>query len=338
LAIDGLGEKLEEIRSRSDVVTAAPRIYAPALAALGEDGHTVVVVGIDFEAEQRPGGLLYGVEGLDDIAEGTVLVGEALARTMGDTSDAELAIVGQGADGSLANDLYRIAGVLTSSVDLVNRLGVVMPLGQAQELFVLEGRAHEITIRGQDVQGAEALAVRLSTLESLEGQEVLAWPELVPELVTIVDMNRYISLILLLLVFIAAAAGIANTTLMATFERKREFGMLLALGTDPRRVVQMVVVEALMLGILGVLVGSLIGMLGVEWLAADGFTVASMAGDEAATDITFAGINLGFQIYPRLESLDVVYGVVAVIFTSTLTALWPAWHSSRLRPVEAMRG
>ncbi len=338
LVIEDLEETLSVLRTQEGVVSAAPRIYAPALAALGEDGHTVVVVGIDFDTEQHPGGLLYGVEGLEELPEGAVLLGEALARSMGGAEGAELAIVGQGADGSLANDLYRVGGALTSSVDLVNRLGVVMPIARAQELFVLEGQAHEITLRGSDVQGAESLVQRLEGLAALQQLDVSAWPELVPELVTIIDMNRYVSLILLILVFIAAAAGIANTTLMATFERKREFGMLLALGASPGRVVGMVVFEALMLGVIGVLLGSGIGVTGVEWLAAEGFTVASIGGDEAATEIAFAGINLGFRIYPRLEMLDVVYGVIAVVFTSGTTALWPARHSSRLRPVEAMRG
>ena len=164
--------------------------------------------------------------------------------------------MGQALDGSIANDLFRVRQRVSTAVDLVNRQGVLVSIEDAQSLFAMEGMAHQITIWGQDTQSAEALSARLSSLETMQAYEVLAWPELVPELVTIIETQRVTSFILLLFVFLAAAAGIANTTVMATFERRREFGMLIALGTLPSRIVAMVIAEAVILGIVGVSLGA----------------------------------------------------------------------------------
>jgi len=336
LTIEPIEEALASLRQDESVRGLAPRIYGPALAAVGEQGHSVVVVGIDFEAEQAPGGLLEGVE-LEPAADGRALVGSGLARTLGDVVGQELAVVGQALDGSIANDLFRVRQRVSTAVDLVNRQGVLVSIEDAQSLFAMEGMAHQITIWGQDTQSAEALSARLSSLETMQAYEVLAWPELVPELVTIIETQRVTSFILLLFVFLAAAAGIANTTVMATFERRREFGMLIALGTLPSRIVAMVIAEAVILGIVGVSLGSLLGGMAVEYVGIDGFTVAALGGEEA-TDMAFAGIQFNFAIYPRFEMQDAVSGVIAVLLTSVLTAYGPARRSSRLHPVEAMRG
>ena len=80
---------------------------------------------------------------------------------------------------------------------------------------------------------AAALARASGGRERFVDAEVLDWQTLAPEMVTLVRITDLAGLLVLLLVFIAAAAGVANTMVMATFERTREFGMLLALGTHP---------------------------------------------------------------------------------------------------------
>ncbi len=49
------------------------------------------------------------------------------------------------------------------------------------------------------------------------------------------------------------------------------------------------------------------------------------------------GLNLPLHIYPRLEPSDTLLGLVAVMFTSLVASIWPAWIAARLEPMEAMR-
>jgi putative ABC transport system permease protein len=336
LTLGDVDAKVAAVRRVPGVGRASARIYAPALAALGEEGHVVVVIGIEPAVEARADGLLSGVAKDRLPRDNDVLVGAGLADEMGVHAGDEIAIVGQAADGSIANDLYRVGALLTSPVDQVQRHGVLMSLAAAQQLFAMPDEAHEITVRGSDPQQAEALAATLSQLPDLAHTEVLPWEKLVPELVTLVRLTERSSLIVLVLVFIAAAAGIANTMLMATFERTREIGMLLALGTTPRRIVSMVLAEATALGLAGAALGTVLGIGLVVATAHSGIDLTTL-GNEAARDVSFQGLNYQFSIVPRLTLLDVVEGVAGVGVVSVLASLWPAVHVARLSPMEAMR-
>jgi ABC-type lipoprotein release transport system permease subunit len=211
-----------------------------------------------------------------------------------------------------------------------------MALAAAQELFAMPGEAHEITVRGASAEDAEALAGRIAALPAIAGDEVRSWRQLVPELVTLVSLIDSSSWIVVLLVFIAATAGIANMMLMATFERSHEIGMLLALGSAPGRIVRMVVTEGAALGLLGVAIGTVLGIVVVAVSAHSGIDLTTF-GNEAARELSFQGLNYQFEIVPRVETMDVIQGVCGVLLTSFLASLWPAAHAARLQPTEAMR-
>lgn len=336
LVIDGVSKKLQAIRQVEGVETASARIYAPALGALSEEGHVVLVIGVDPTIEGRPGGLLAGVPA-DHLPSGhRVVLGSALADNMGAKVGDTVAIVGQAADGSIANDLYTVGDVLTSIVGDVQQSGVVMSLAAAQELVAMPDAAHEITVRGVDPAQAPALSARIAALPELAGEEVLPWEKIVPELLLLVRVIDRSSLIVVLLVFIASAAGIANTMVMATFERTREIGMLLAFGASPGRIVRTIVEEAMLLGLLGVVLGTALGALVVAWTSHSGIDLTTF-GNDAARELSFQGLTYQFDITPRVKASDVLEGMGGVLFTSVFASLGPAIRSSRLQPVEAMR-
>lgn len=336
LVIDDLEARLTAVRAVDGVTAAYARIYGPALAAHEVDGYPAMVVGIDPVAESGTGGL---IEGLDPSArphDHEVLVGRSFARQNGIEVGDEIAILGQAADGSMANDLLTVRGILISPVELVESTGIVMSLEMAQEIFVMPDMAHEITVRGPAGQADEApaIAASLSALPDLDGLEVLPWRELAPEMAASVDQTAALGLVIVFIVFIAAAAGVSNTMLMATYERRRELGMLLALGTAPGRLIRMILTEAMALGLLGVLAGSLVGGLLVLWMGIDGVSMAPGANTDnvSAYGVTFNGL-----LRPFLDVGDYLPGVIGVSVVSVLSAVWPAVMTARLEPVEAMR-
>ncbi len=335
LAIEDLERTLADIREVPGVEHASPRILAPALAAVGEDANIAFVVGVDAATESRRTGMLAGIPPEKLPAEHRVLVGAALAKVLEVKIGAELAIVGQGADGSIANDLYTVVGVVPSLVDMVNRKGIIMSLADAQELFVMPDRAHEIAVHGKPPVVPRLLAEDLARRPSLAGAEVVPWEKIVPTLAMAVKMMDFTGLFVLFLVFVAAAAGIANTLMTSTFERLHEFGMLLALGCRPRRIVRMIFTEAIVLGLLGIAIGTALGVGAV--LATSGGVDMMAMGGEAAPEMAFQGMTFPTLVYPRLAVMDIVIGVIAIVVTSLVAAIWPAMFASRLEPVEAMQ-
>ena len=326
---------LVELRHDPDVASATARIYAPALAARAEEGFAVVVMGIDSGAESGAARLL--TEVVEPLREREALIGRQLAESMNVRVGDEVAVVGQGVDGSLANDLFTVKAVVMTSVDLINRQGILIELSDAQTLFAMPNEAHEIVVHAQRPETASALSRRLAGAKGFAGAEVLDWQTLAPDMVTLVRITDLAGLLVLLLVFIAAAAGVANTMVMATFERTREFGMLLALGTHPSRLVRLVIAESIALGIVGALAGSLVGIVLVAITHRTGIDYSWLAGG-GPSELSFAGLRFSLRFYPALSAVDVVRAIGAVCVTSLLAATWPALRASRLQPVQALRG
>jgi len=345
-AIDLFIDHLSEIRAQVEVLpsvrSVSPRIYTFVLAASGEqtekpaDAESAVIVGIDVEVESGGGGILESLPpGKLPGGKGVVL-GKVLATRLGVEAGDQIAVIGQDAAQFPVSDLFRVKAIVRGKTDVVNRLGILLALEEAQEFLVLPDQAHEILVHGDDYRKAGDLAAGIKGLPLLDGMEILPWREAAPELVSILDMKVWFDLIFLVILFGAAAAGIANTMMMSTFERMHEFGMLLAVGSRPSRIVRMVLLESVVLGLVGVIIGSLLGAGLVFVTSHTGIDYAALTSVDVQ-DVSFQGINISYVVYPKLEFRFILLGLAAVTLTSVLASLWPAALAARLEPVEAMR-
>lgn len=344
LYIDKLTEVRAAIGSLPGVKSVSPRLFTAVLVAPGEqsekpaDAEAAIVVGVDVNAESLDKGLIGNLQANERPGGRNVVIGTVLARRLGITPGRLIAVIGQDVDEFPVSDLFTVSAVIKSSVDIVES-GIVMSLPDAQAFFNLPDKCHEIVVRGSDYRMSVALAEAVRKIPSMSEAEVLTWKEAVPELASMIDIKGYMDLIFVGILFLAAAAGIANTMMMSTFERTREIGMLLALGSGPGRLVRMIVLEAVILGLVGVAIGSVLGTIIVLITSHTGINYVAIAGmsTKEAMDFSYKGLNISLLIYPKLEYRSFIYGLVAVTLTSVLTALWPAVSAARLEPAEAMR-
>ena len=174
--LDNVEAMLAAIRGQSQVARAAPRIYAPVLAALEEEGFVGMVVGADPALAADASGLLGSEELAGLLGDGRVLVGRGLARQHGIEAGAELAVVGQDIDGSIASALYEVAAVVESPVELVNSTGIVAGLQDARELLRMDDQAHEIVVRLHEAEQLDQAAAALGAQPALQrgGNQALA--------------------------------------------------------------------------------------------------------------------------------------------------------------------
>lgn len=334
LSLASVADKLAGISEAPKVSSAAPRLYAGALMAPQRDAYVATVLGVDVERESRPFGMLSQCE--QRLESGEVFIGYRLARRSGAKAGDEIALVGNAADGSLANDLFVVREVLRSPVDVVNQSGVVMRIEHARDFFVMPDGAHEIVVRTDTLDDVDEALASLRSMPALAGLEIAPWDELVPEFKLIIEMCDKAGWFVLGLLLLAAAAGIANTLMMATYERMHEFGMLLALGCRPRRIVRLILVEAVFLGLLGAAIGTAIGGAFIAATQGSGIDMASWGG-EAVEDLAYMGLRMPLEIVPRIEWFDPAMGFVAVVIVALVAAAWPALVAARLDPMEAMR-
>jgi putative ABC transport system permease protein len=113
------------------------------------------------------------------------------------------------------------------------------------------------------------------------------------------------------------AVIVANTLAMAVTERTQEIGLLSAVGWSRTRILRMVLLEGLILGVVGGLLGCAAGAAGAYW-------VASLP-------------VIGGFLEPQLTPLLIVQVFLGIVLLSSVGGLFPAWRASRIQPAEALR-
>jgi len=193
-----------------------------------------------------------------DSASGA-LIGVDMAETMGLKVGDEVVLVGQAYDGAVASDRVRVQGIFRTKIDELDGYIAVLPLDIVREFFAAPGSATAVAFRLKDRGSLAAIQAMLSTRLG-ERFEIAGWPTLLPMVAASVRYHEVIGMVVLAVFFAVVAAGVANPVLMAVLERTREFGIMLAIGITRRKLLALVLCEAILLGLVGLTVGNVLGI------------------------------------------------------------------------------
>lgn len=327
-------ELIARLAAASAVAAIAPRVEGEALASGPDKTRGVLVVGVDPERERAVTTLARAINQgryLDaDDAQGIVL-GARVAEILRVAVDDEITLVTQASDGSIGAGRYRVRGIYASGIDLIDGMHVFLNLAAAQELFVLEGRVTTLAIRFDDLNRLPA-ALGALTRELGADYEVLGWQRLMPALADDVEFHELFTYIILFVVFVVVALGLANTIFMGVMERTHEFGVMLALGTAPAKIARVVLIEAVLLGLAGVALGDTLGAGVVAWFESQGLDMSQYA--KAVQMMP----GLTGVVYPRISAGQLLMLSTLVLATTVLASVYPAWKAATLMPVAAIRG
>ena len=316
------------------IVASSQRLEAMALASLGDKSRAVMVIGVDPAREMavttlhrtlRQGRYLSAPDARE------IVIGDKAAAVLGAKLGDEVVLLTQASDGSVGAGRFRVQGIFDARMDMLDGSLVLMPLAAAQDWLAAGQGVTALALRLQDRLQAQELAARMAARLG-QGYEALPWQQMLPTVLQSTRFHDVMAYILLLVLFVVVAVGVANTVLMGVMERLREFGVMMALGTGGGQVMGLVFAEACMLGLLGLAAG-----------AAGGLGLTLYWGQ--------AGIDLG-QYAKAMETMQGLTGVVypkarggrllllsAIVFSTALVAaLYPAWRASRLDPVQAIKG
>lgn len=328
---------LQELRRFPGIRAAAPRVHGFALLSTGERSQGTQVIGIDPDAEKQASGLLETVvrgEPLSSAPRHGLLLGETLARSLGITPGAEIAVVTQAADGTLGNDLYTLIGVFRTGLAHLDRSLAFAHWRDLQELMALRpSQIHEVAIRIDDPIAADKLAAELNGSRILPSAAVArSWGDLLPQLRDYLRLAGGLLWFLLSLVGVFAALGVLNTMAMAVFERTREVGALLSLGMRPYRILASLFIESIFLTILGLAVGLMLGLVLVHYLSTEGLDLTRWTGEVSM---------LNTRVDPILKAgwpwEQFVDAALVLLAAAILATLLPGFRAARMDPVEALR-
>jgi putative ABC transport system permease protein len=341
----------------------APRLYAAGLASAGDSSSGALLEGIDPLAEVQVTDLpkrirsgRFDLEGSRQVfprgpkepavPEYPVVIGYNLARNLQLHVGSELVLITQAADGSIGNGLFEVRGVLNSIDPAFDRMGVLMSLDAFNSLMFITQGVHELAVHVYDVGRLDAARDDIAAaVADWPGSAALAkgpggavrvqtWKQINPELNDMINSSEVVIYMVAVIVFVIAAMGILNTMLMATYERRQELAILLALGMGRGAMMAMVLLEALFLGIFGTLAGCATGSALAWYLQVYGMDLSRWM----PQGLDFLGVIMEPVYYGHLRPQNLVISSVMLLATSLLAALVPSWRTTRLNPARALHG
>ena len=327
---------------------ATSRIYAYGLLAANMASSGVHLRGIDLAHEMQVTELNRHVSKgrwLDKADPDGVVLGKKLAATLGVSLGDELVFVGQSADGYVANELFRVRGILKSVSDGIDRMGVFMPMQTLRDLLAIPEGAHEIVLTRTnraadlDVETARvaALVKAFEDKWTEAGQpkagklEVKNWKQLMPVVARMIDTAGVQITIMLVIFYIAVATVVLNAMLMNVFERIHEFGIMKALGVAPWQLMGLVFAETMIMAVLAAALGLLGGWWISDYYQLHGIDMSALAGS-----ISYGGIAFDPVWYAALTTNALVQPVVFLLMVAALAVIYPAAKAALLRPVQAI--
>ncbi len=325
------------IRGRAGVRAVSERVLAFTLVSAGERSFAGQLVGVDVDHEPEVSNIPHmivtgrylhsAVVGDDGVVE--AFVGAGVARNLGVSVGDEIVLLGTDSVGGVAALVTRLVGIFSTGQADVDRFLIEVPIEAVREAFALEGHAHAVVVRTQDVTTAPDIAASLRTI--VDGNTLLEWQQLVPELQQAIDLDRVSGRFFYAILALIVTFSIVNTFIMLVFERTREFGMLLAIGMRPWAIIGMLQLEALWLSLLGVVGGLAVSIPLILWVASVGIPLGEDAG------AMMAAFHMPDRFYTAFAMEAIVPPSVTMIIATLFAAVIGSLRVLRLRPMEALR-
>ncbi len=318
------------IRSSAHVRGVAPRIDFYGMVSNGEKSSVFMGSAVDPATEQSLGFAPPLISGSDlnesPQHEVEALIGSALAKSMNVKVGDGLTLLAVTADGALNGVDVQIAGIVKTGYAEMDARYLRVTLPAAQRLLQSD-RITNLVVGLDSTANTDAAAASLAPhLSNMSGGLVLKkWIDLASYYLQVRNMFAGIFIFLGLIVFFMVLMASVNTLLMAMFERTREIGTMLAMGTPRLWIVTLFMLEATLTGCLGALagvlcgngIGGLINLSGLHMPAPPGLT----------EPIPFHVLHI-----PALA----IGSSILVVASLAMASILPAIRASRLQIAEAL--
>jgi ABC-type lipoprotein release transport system permease subunit len=241
------GETIARLGEIAHVENVSPRLETFAMASSDENvTKGVAVVGVDpvkEDAKSSLSGRLVAGAYLKPADRG-VLVGKALSEYLRVGVGDSLALIGgQGYHGAVAAGLYPVRGIVSLAMPEMDKGALYMSLPAAQDFIRMPCGYSGILIAIDDGKALDETLQKVSEVVDTQVYEVLSWKVTMENLLKQAGSDRVFSQVILFVLYLIVGFGILGTVIMMTIERRREFGMMVALGMRKGRLARSVALE-----------------------------------------------------------------------------------------------
>lgn len=343
--VGNAGALQESIEKVEGVVATTPFIYSQAMlsSAVGSSG--VVVRGIDLRSSYKVINLhRYMVEGsLEDLrtfsgqkqltedieAVSGIVIGRELARNLGVAKGDVVKLISPTGIitpmGTMPRmETFKVAGIFDCGMFEYDSSMAFISLKAAQALFTLGNKVTGIEVRVADIYKADQVAASINSKLGFPFW-TRDWMKMNKNLFSALKLEKVAMFIILTLIVLVAAFNIVSTLIMVVMEKNKDIAILKSMGATRRSIMKIFVMEGVIVGFIGTILG-ILGGLGLTSLLKK-----------------YKFIKLPSDVYyistlpVKVEVLDVALISLAAILISFLATLYPSWQASRLEPAPALR-
>ena len=302
-----------QLEQRPEVRTVSPMVSGSGLALRGEASQAIALMGVDLDRYDRIAGLRgKTVSGQARLEPGDAIVGTELAKDLGVRVGDRI-----GLNTGRATDSVRVTALVDLGVKDLNRRTVIVPLRAGQNLLALPGGATSLDLTLGDVWVAQVMA---RNLRAQFPYKIESWQESNAQLVSALNAQSISTSIIRGVVLAVVVLGIASVLVVSVVQKRREIGILRAMGATRGQVMRVFLVQGAVVGA----VGSLLGLLLAVALI---FVFTRFVRGSDGLPLFSIGLPLGTAL--QVAVIATVCGVVA--------AIAPARSASRLDPAQAIR-
>jgi len=341
LAHSGAGMRLDEgllerIQAVDGVVAAAPFIYSKCMVTADGVTDGIAVKGIDLDRERLVTDVYENTKpqvasidpgaGIRGIVLGTYLAG-ALGVSVGDEVVLTSPMEGSATIFGIIPRVKRfhVVGIFTSGMyDYDSSLGYIS-LEAAEEYVGHAGYVTGVEVKVKDMYRAPDIGD--SIVAALGGFPYAAsnWIELNRNLFSWMKMEKIVMFVILMLIVAVAAFNIISSLIMVVMEKRRDIGIMKSMGATSGSVMRIFMVEGVVVGMIGTILGSVVGFAGCYLLQK--YKFITLPGDVYFID----------RLPVKMEAGDFVMVALAVVGVCFVATIYPSWKASRLVPVDAIK-
>jgi putative ABC transport system permease protein len=294
--------RIYQIPNKANLRVVSPKLYGQV--EYGNSSLLLVGMVSDREIELRKWWNISGAMPQNDTNE--VLVGASLAESLSLSTDSSI---------RLMSASFSVVGLIgdTGSVD---DYSMFIPLHVAQRLLGLNNSVSLVDV-GALCKDCPVETIAQQIMDTVPGVKATPVKQAVQTRMAAVEQTASFSLLLATIVLVVGCAGVMNTMLASVNERIKEIGIFMSLGADKGHLWKMFSIESAILGLVGGLVGTILGLLSAGLLGS-----------------FFIGVHIDLAEIP----LYLIPSAIALsILTCLAASLYPTWRASRIDPVKALK-
>jgi ABC-type lipoprotein release transport system permease subunit len=325
-------EIIQKISNDKNVKAVIPRLESFALASFKENSKGVMILGIDPEKEKlltKPDKKI--IEGRYLQNQNEVIIADKLAEYFGVRPRDTIAFISQGYHGASSSGLFVVAGIIGIPNPELSKTLIYMPLHACQNFFQAENQLTSLVININDNK------LLNQTLESIKKKidpeqfEVLSYEESSPELIQQIKSDEGSGFIMLGVLYMIVGFGVFGTIMMMMAERRREFGVMMAVGMQKLRLTLLVVTEMILMALTGIAAGVIGGLPVVYYLSKHPIR---FTGEMAKTYE-----NLGWDpVMPAIVDARVfIFQSIVVLLIFFIAIIYPVYSLNKLKEINALK-